>query len=203
MQFRRIEDFIHCEREFFERQIANVLYQARRLDDFRSPRINTPGHPIIDEPGWGSPDTPTQFDAETIYNDDLPQMPTPPPPPPEIPDSPESPTPSLDLILPDSDESSTAPPSPRLLIPNREEFGTGVVEISDVESENDDESDDFVTKTSPCSICYASLANRPLMATQCGHVFHRVCLLHWLCNNISCPLCRSVAMVGECINIHL
>jgi len=41
-----------------------------------------------------------------------------------------------------------------------------------------------------CSICLSSI-NKPACETDCGHVFHIVCLKEWLSSNHTCPLCRT------------
>ena len=49
-----------------------------------------------------------------------------------------------------------------------------------------------------CIICMDNLNNN-LMTTNCGHKFHKKCLIRWLKNNKtyhgttgSCPICRSI-----------
>lgn len=44
-----------------------------------------------------------------------------------------------------------------------------------------------------CSICLEEFCSneRKVVKIQCGHVYHESCILKWLDNSHSCPLCRS------------
>ncbi|EEF36830.1 zinc finger protein, putative [Ricinus communis] len=43
-----------------------------------------------------------------------------------------------------------------------------------------------------CVICFEELgAGSRATALPCSHIFHTQCILTWLDNNLSCPLCRS------------
>lgn len=43
-----------------------------------------------------------------------------------------------------------------------------------------------------CSICMESKGGK--IRLDCGHMFHKKCLLEWLKINKSCPICRSVIL---------
>uniref|UniRef100_A0AAG5D416 RING-type domain-containing protein n=1 Tax=Anopheles atroparvus TaxID=41427 RepID=A0AAG5D416_ANOAO len=42
-----------------------------------------------------------------------------------------------------------------------------------------------------CIVCMKPLIVRQSVATTCGHVFHRDCILHWMRTKQICPQCRS------------
>lgn len=43
-----------------------------------------------------------------------------------------------------------------------------------------------------CSICLVGFQGGAATPKQppCGHVYHQICLVTWLCSSKSCPLCR-------------
>lgn len=43
-----------------------------------------------------------------------------------------------------------------------------------------------------CSICMESEGGQ--IRLDCGHMFHKDCVLKWLKKNKSCPICRSVIL---------
>lgn len=43
-----------------------------------------------------------------------------------------------------------------------------------------------------CIICMESLFSDHLEVLNCGHKFHAHCIAQWLCDNRTCPLCRTV-----------
>lgn len=63
--------------------------------------------------------------------------------------------------------------------------------------------DPYILKQQNCSICQEEFKPQALneiqidsktMWTQCGHMFHRGCLLRWLtsgCIKMNCPVCRQ------------
>ena len=44
--------------------------------------------------------------------------------------------------------------------------------------------------TSNCAICQDSIASGACRIRQCGHVYHRSCILTWFGMNVRCPVCR-------------
>ena len=46
--------------------------------------------------------------------------------------------------------------------------------------------------TTQCSICFNKINESDLTVTNCGHMFHHVCLLKWKLHNSSCPYCRKI-----------
>eukprot|EP00485_Elphidium_margaritaceum_P008593 CAMPEP_0202710208 /NCGR_PEP_ID=MMETSP1385-20130828/22229_1 /ASSEMBLY_ACC=CAM_ASM_000861 /TAXON_ID=933848 /ORGANISM="Elphidium margaritaceum" /LENGTH=444 /DNA_ID=CAMNT_0049369691 /DNA_START=48 /DNA_END=1382 /DNA_ORIENTATION=+ len=43
-----------------------------------------------------------------------------------------------------------------------------------------------------CSICYGEFEKGKAMGQlECGHTFHKECIVEWLANNASCPICRQ------------
>ena len=46
-----------------------------------------------------------------------------------------------------------------------------------------------------CSICYVTFADKKTIKTECGHIYHKECLLQWLGSNQNqsrkCPLCLN------------
>lgn len=44
-----------------------------------------------------------------------------------------------------------------------------------------------------CTICLENIIPVELIAvTECQHTYHRTCLITWLVENNTCPLCRSI-----------
>ena len=43
-----------------------------------------------------------------------------------------------------------------------------------------------------CPICYESLDTRDTISTPCMHKFHDICLMVWLTNGHTCPMCREI-----------
>jgi hypothetical protein len=43
-----------------------------------------------------------------------------------------------------------------------------------------------------CSVCLSGMTVKNSRATPCGHVFHETCLITWLTENVTCPMCRCV-----------
>lgn len=50
-----------------------------------------------------------------------------------------------------------------------------------------------------CNVCLSEIAFADRFFTQCGHVFHRDCVLSWLTSTMQCPTCRAaqVPLKGE------
>ena len=44
--------------------------------------------------------------------------------------------------------------------------------------------------TSNCAICQDSISSGGCRIRQCGHVYHRSCILSWFAMNVRCPVCR-------------
>lgn len=189
MQFRRIDDFLQSEREFFERQLNLALRHALQVGATMEPRpvygfneFNNVYNRAMATPRveHTSDIDDSASERSTIYHGMYGA---------EIPDTPRSPSPdfgsnmhrvALDLILPDSPRS----PSPEYE-PNREEFGADVIDISDVSDAGEETGD-------CCCICLSSMADKPTMRIMCNHAFHRDCLFTWLAESTSCPICRNI-----------
>jgi hypothetical protein len=44
--------------------------------------------------------------------------------------------------------------------------------------------------TSNCAICQDSISSGGCKIRQCGHVYHRSCIVSWFALNVRCPVCR-------------
>ena len=44
--------------------------------------------------------------------------------------------------------------------------------------------------TSNCAICQDSISSGGCRIRQCGHVYHRSCIVSWFGMNVRCPVCR-------------
>lgn len=44
--------------------------------------------------------------------------------------------------------------------------------------------------TSICAICQDSISSGACRIRQCGHVYHRSCIVSWFGMNVRCPVCR-------------
>ncbi|RWS18222.1 hypothetical protein B4U80_00511 [Leptotrombidium deliense] len=42
-----------------------------------------------------------------------------------------------------------------------------------------------------CSICCDVVEENAFVNLECGHRFHKTCIIQWFLNNQSCPLCRQ------------
>lgn len=47
-------------------------------------------------------------------------------------------------------------------------------------------------KSGNCIICYDELLHTKVAKLQCGHVFHKECILIWFDRQLICPLCRFI-----------
>ena len=46
-----------------------------------------------------------------------------------------------------------------------------------------------------CSICLEDFKEGvSIIELKCNHIYHTACIIEWLTNNISCPLCRTSEM---------
>jgi hypothetical protein len=46
------------------------------------------------------------------------------------------------------------------------------------------------TSTNNCAICQDSISSGGVKIRQCGHDFHRNCLMNWFALSVRCPVCR-------------
>ena len=49
--------------------------------------------------------------------------------------------------------------------------------------------EDFQT-TSNCAICQDAISSGGCKIRQCGHVYHRTCIVNWFSMSVRCPVCR-------------
>ena len=50
----------------------------------------------------------------------------------------------------------------------------------------------------PCSICLGELGTKNIQQLPCQHLFHNTCLLPWLIQQPSCPMCRANIITPTC-----
>ena len=50
--------------------------------------------------------------------------------------------------------------------------------------------ENIASTTSNCAICQDSISSGACKIRQCGHVYHRSCILSWFAMNVRCPVCR-------------
>ena len=50
--------------------------------------------------------------------------------------------------------------------------------------------EDVESTASNCAICQDSISSGACRIRQCGHVYHRSCLLSWFGMSVRCPVCR-------------
>lgn len=49
---------------------------------------------------------------------------------------------------------------------------------------------DCEATTSSCAICQESISSGACRIRQCGHVYHRACIVAWFSTSVRCPVCR-------------
>lgn len=55
-----------------------------------------------------------------------------------------------------------------------------------------------------CLICTDIFTqSSDVYTTQCGHIFHHHCLLHWLENSKTCPQCRSKITEQSLVRLYI
>lgn len=77
-----------------------------------------------------------------------------------------------------------------------EAYASAVASLCAMPTENGD-GEDAKADDAVCAICLDPLrddATRPVKLPNCGHEFHRDCILHWLTSHNSCPYCKSRAV---------
>lgn len=50
--------------------------------------------------------------------------------------------------------------------------------------------ENITSTSSNCAICQDSISSGACKIRQCGHVYHRSCILSWFAMNVRCPVCR-------------
>jgi hypothetical protein len=50
--------------------------------------------------------------------------------------------------------------------------------------------ENFSNTTSSCAICQEAISSGACRIRQCGHVYHRACIVNWLSMSVRCPVCR-------------
>lgn len=44
--------------------------------------------------------------------------------------------------------------------------------------------------TSSCAVCQDAISSGACRIRQCGHVYHRACIVTWFSTSVHCPVCR-------------
>jgi len=44
--------------------------------------------------------------------------------------------------------------------------------------------------TSSCAVCQDTISSGACRIRQCGHVYHRACIVAWFSTSVHCPVCR-------------
>lgn len=50
--------------------------------------------------------------------------------------------------------------------------------------------ENIVSTTANCAICQDAISSGGCRIRQCGHVYHRSCIVSWFALNVRCPVCR-------------
>ena len=50
--------------------------------------------------------------------------------------------------------------------------------------------EDSQNTTSSCAICQEAISSGACRIRQCGHVYHRPCIVSWFSMSVRCPVCR-------------
>ena len=50
--------------------------------------------------------------------------------------------------------------------------------------------EDFPNATSSCAICQDVISSTGCRIRQCGHAYHRACIVNWFSMSVRCPVCR-------------
>lgn len=64
------------------------------------------------------------------------------------------------------------------------------VPVTASQTQVDDSLEDIDSATVNCAICQDSISSGGAKIRQCGHVFHRSCIVSWLGMSVRCPVCR-------------
>jgi len=60
--------------------------------------------------------------------------------------------------------------------------------------------EDIESSTTNCAICQDSISSGGARIRQCGHVFHRSCIVNWFGMSVRCPVCRHDIRQGDQVN---
>ena len=50
--------------------------------------------------------------------------------------------------------------------------------------------EDRLSMTGNCAVCQDAISGAGCQSRQCGHSFHRGCIVNWLSLSVRCPVCR-------------
>lgn len=54
-----------------------------------------------------------------------------------------------------------------------------------------------------CAVCLSALEPREANGIQCGHAFHRSCIMRWLVREKKeCPICRATASAHDVVELY-
>lgn len=67
---------------------------------------------------------------------------------------------------------------------------TDPVPVIPTQAQIDSSLETIQSTTSNCAICQDSISSGGCKIRQCGHVYHRSCILNWFALNVRCPVCR-------------
>ncbi|ESO06177.1 hypothetical protein HELRODRAFT_188288 [Helobdella robusta] len=51
--------------------------------------------------------------------------------------------------------------------------------------------------TTDCTICQESLQNMKVLKLRCSHRFHEKCIIRWVKEQSTCPICRKFTLLEE------
>ena len=49
---------------------------------------------------------------------------------------------------------------------------------------------DCRANNSPCAVCQETISSGACRVRQCGHIYHRDCVVNWFSMSVRCPVCR-------------
>jgi len=50
--------------------------------------------------------------------------------------------------------------------------------------------EDYIGTQSSCAVCQEAISSGACRIRQCGHVYHRSCIVNWFSMSVRCPVCR-------------
>ena len=77
-----------------------------------------------------------------------------------------------------------------LTLPNNGSSFMEPVTVSPSVNQVNNSLEDFQNTNSSCAVCQEVISSGACRIRQCGHVYHRSCIVNWFSMSVRCPVCR-------------